>query len=252
MGKIVASIQARLGSSRLPGKVLKEINGKPMLYWQVERIKKSLLIDELVIATTTSKLDDKIEEFCKEFNIKCYRGSENDVLDRIASMLTFHEADLHVEFFGDSPLVEAEIVDQYIGLMLKKYSEIDFISNHQKTTFPPGSEVIVYKAKALIEANSLVPKEDVLREHVTIHITNNKEKFKVLNIEAPAHYNFPDLYLEVDTQNDFEVIQKIFGHLSPNGEHFTLRQVIDFLILNPNLAKVNSQEIRRWKEFRNE
>ena len=115
--KIIASIQARLNSSRLPKKVLKNIFGKPMLYWQVERIKKSLLIDDIIIATSNDL--DEIENFCKENKIICYRGSENDVLDRISSMIKDHNIDIHVELFGDSPLVDPMIIDQYVGYFLR-------------------------------------------------------------------------------------------------------------------------------------
>lgn len=251
--KIVGSIQARLGSTRLPGKVLRKINGKPMLQYQVERIKKSLLIDDLVIATTTNNSDDPIVEFCIANNLSYYRGSEDDVLDRISNLLLKYNADVHVEFFGDSPLTDPELVDQYIGYFLKNQDEYDFISNHQKTSFPPGQEILVYKAEALINSNSFVPKNDPLREHVSIHITKYPEKYRLHNLEAPSYYNYPELFLEVDTPADFEVISKIISHFEDkNCKHFNLLQIIDFMSVNTSLAQINKNEERRWKAFRDE
>ena len=126
--KIVASIQARLGSTRLPGKVLKDINGKPMLLRHVERLRRSRLLDDVIVATTTNPHDDKIVEFCINNNIAFYRGSEDDVLDRISSMIEERGIDVHVECFGDSPLTDPHIVDEIIGYYLKYQANIDFVS----------------------------------------------------------------------------------------------------------------------------
>ena len=115
---IVASIQARMGSTRLPGKVLADICGKPMLLWQVERIRKSRLIDEVVVATTTSSKDDQIEQFCIKNKISFYRGSEEDVLKRISSLIKDFKINLHLEFCGDTPLSDPQIIDEFIGYYL--------------------------------------------------------------------------------------------------------------------------------------
>src|SRR3989337_2516958 len=119
MLRIIGSIQARMSSTRLPGKVLKEICGKPMLLRQVDRIRKSYLLDDIIVATTTSSHDDEIVELCKRHNVTCFRGSEDDVLNRIACLVQEFRADVHVEFFGDSPLTDAHIVDGLIGYYLK-------------------------------------------------------------------------------------------------------------------------------------
>jgi len=249
--KIVASIQARLGSTRLPGKVLKDINGKPMLLRHVERLRRSRLLDDVIVATTTNPNDDKLVEFCINNNITFYRGSENDVLDRISSMIEERNIDVHVECFGDSPLTDPHIVDEVIGYYLKYQADIDFVSNSLKTTYPPGQEVLVYKAECLSKANKIIAKDDPLREHVSIHITQHPSKFRLVNLEAPKYYHYSNIYLEVDTPEDFEMISIIFNYFDDkNIEHFSLAEILEFLSQNDELININNQVERRWKEFR--
>jgi len=249
--RVVASIQARLGSTRLPKKVLKEINGKPMLLRHIERLKRSRLLDDIIVATTTNRQDDEIVDFCKTHNIDYYRGSEDDVLDRVASMIEEKNIDIHVECFGDSPLSDPHVIDEVIGYYLKYSDSLDFVSNSLKTTYPPGQEVLVYSGKSLIEANRRVAKDEPLREHVSIHITKYPNLYRIKNLEAPSYYNFPNIFLEVDTFEDFEMISAIFKHFDDNGyNHFSLAQILDFLLENRSLIDMNNQVERRWKEFR--
>tara|TARA_B110000967_G_scaffold208965_1_gene263065 strand:- start:2395 stop:3156 length:762 start_codon:yes stop_codon:yes gene_type:complete len=249
--KIVASIQARLGSSRLPGKVLKDINGKPMLLRHIERLRRSRLLDDVVVATSVNPLDDKIEEFCINNDIKFFRGSEDDVLDRISSLLELADIDIHVECFGDSPLTDPHIVDEVIGYYLKHEYEIDFVSNSLVTSYPPGQEVLVYRAESLIKANKIIEKDDPLREHVSIHLTQYPEKYRLKNLEAPPYYYYPEIYLEVDTEEDFELINVIFKYFDDKQlEHFSLSEIIEFLSQNNNLIKINNKVHRRWKRFK--
>ena len=135
--KVLASIQARMGSSRLPGKVLSDICGKPMLLWQIERILNSKFVNEIVVSTSISKNDDQIIEFCNKHNIKSYRGSENDVLNRISSTLKLHKSDLHVECFGDSPLIDSQLIDDFINYYIKENDKDLYLSSALRTTYPP-------------------------------------------------------------------------------------------------------------------
>lgn len=251
--KILATVQARLSSSRLPGKVLKEICGKPTLLWLIERIQKSLLIDDVVVATTVNPADDEIVRFCEKHNVRYYRGSEDDVLSRVASTLEKHHADIHVEFFGDSPLPDPLLVDRFIGFYLKYQDKYDYVTNALKTTFPPGQEVAVYRASALIEADRRIDKNSKLREHVGIHIYKYPEIYSVHNIEAPPEFNHPEVYLEIDTLEDFEFVSKVVNHFVETGnECFYLAQMLDFILKNKGLSEINNQVERRWKEFREE
>ena len=166
--KITASIQARMSSERLPGKVLKNIYGKPILEWQIERIRKSKLIDEIIVATSENVNDKSIIELCKLKKTKYWIGSENDVLKRVYDAFTSTYSDIHIEFFGDAPFVDPLIIDRYLGLFLKKYNEIDILTNTLRTTYPPGNEIIIYKKECLEYANYKTKKNDPLREHVSI------------------------------------------------------------------------------------
>ena len=146
---ITATIQARMNSTRLPGKVLTNIMGKPMLQWQIERLKRSRLIDEIILATTDSYKDDPIQDLCEKLNIKFYRGSENDVLGRVNNLLQKYNVEIHLECFGDSPLIDPQIIDEFIGFFLKKRCEIDFLSSALKSSYPAGMEVSIYNSSIL-------------------------------------------------------------------------------------------------------
>lgn len=248
--KIVASIQARLSSSRLPGKVMMELGGRPILQWQVERLKASRLIDEIVIATTTNPADDKIEQFCKKNQIMFFRGSEDDVLQRISNLIKEHQVDVHVECYGDSPLIDPQIVDEYIGYLLKNINELDLVTNTIKTTYPPGSEVTVYKGESLIRANKLVDANDPLREHVSLNIKSRPEIFHNVNLEAPSFLNYPELYIEIDTPKDLKVMQFIFQKMiNTVDKYYALPEIISLMRANPEITKINSKVTRRWKKF---
>jgi len=249
--KIIATIQARMGSTRLPGKVLKDICGKPMLLWQVERIKKSRLIDDVIIATTLSPQDDEIVQFCIENNIKYFRGSEDDVLNRVASLIQKFGIDLHAEFCGDSPLPDPQLIDEFIGYYLKNQDNFDYVSSSMETTYPPGQEITLYRGITLIELNEFIERDDVLREHVGYNITRFPEQYRLASIKAPEWYYQPEAYLEVDTPKDLEMMRKLVGYFMEKGiEHFTLSQILDLFQHQPELIDINGNEDRRWKEFR--
>lgn len=249
--RIIASIQARMGASRLPGKVLKPILGKPMLLWHVERLRRCRLLDDVVVATTTSPADDRIERFCRKNRVSVFRGPELDVLGRISGLLRRFKPDVHVELCGDSPLVDAHIVDELVGYYLKHRGEVDCVCNSVKTTYPPGQEVTVYPARALLRADRLTAAQNPLREHSAYNILRRPKVFRVRNLEAPAHYRRPDLYLEVDSPKDFALIGRIIGHFAAAGQtYFSLAQILQFLRARPRLARLNSRVHRRWKAYR--
>ena len=241
-----------MNSTRLPGKTLRMVSGKPLLGWQISRLQRSRLLDEIIVATSTSSDDDVLEQFCDQNEIRCFRGSENDVLGRIAGAIEAYDIETHVELYGDCPLIDPHIVDELVGFYIKNQPELDCVCNTIRTTYPPGQEVVVHKGLALIEANELVGSHDPMREHVGIHITKNPT-YNVLNVEAPVHYFYPDMYFEVDTANDLKVVSNIIDHFCELGsEHFSLAEMISYLKSRPDVAAVNQAEQRRWKEFRDE
>ena len=247
--KISATIQARLASTRLPGKVLRPILGKPMLELQIERLRQSKFIDEVIIATTNLEKDDPIIELADRLNVPYYRGSEDDVLGRIVNTLKEFDVDVHAEFTGDHPLEDPVIIDSILDFYVKNSDKYDYVSNYLKTTYPPGIGFAVYPAKILYDAEKHA-KDMKLREHVGIHIYQHPERYRIHNLEAPPEYNYPEMYIEVDTAEDFEVVSTIFKNLYPKNKYFGLPQIINFMHENKELIEKNKNVARRWKEFR--
>ena len=222
-----------------------------MLAMQVERIKQSRLIDRVIIATSTSPQDDAIETLADEIGVLCFRGSEDDVLGRIVGALKHFDVDSHVEFKGDNPMPFHLLIDSILGFYLKNADDYDYVSNALKTTYPPGTDVIVYPAEILIDAEKHIEPDDPLREHVGIHIYQYPERYRVCNLEAPPWHNVTDLYLEVDTVEDFQVATNIYEHFYPTNPGFSLSQVIDYATCL-GLAEINQAVERRWKKYRDD
>lgn len=237
-----------MGSSRLPGKVLRTIVGKPMLALQIERIRRSLLIDEVILATSTTPENDALEALADEVGIFCFRGAEDDVLGRIAGALRAFNVDLHVEFMGDNPIPDPGLVDATIGVYLKHQSAYDYVTNGLTTTYPPGAEVSVYPASILLECDARVT-DSAAREHVGIHIYQHPDRYRILNLEAPPELRYPDVHLEVDTQEDFDVVRAVYEQFYPNNPAFSLQQAVEFAVAS-GLAERNRRVERRWRAFR--
>ena len=248
--KIVASIQIRMGSSRLPGKALKEIAGKSLLEWQIERLKRSLLIDEIVVATTLKPQDDVLQQEAKRLGVTCFRGSEDNVLERVYQAVENSKADIHLEFYGDSPFVDPQLIDQTIGYLLKNFSRLDYVTTALKTTYPPGLEVTAYKANCLSRAHQSTSPTDPLREHTGPNIHKlNDVAFE--NLEAPSEFNYPEFYFEIDTQEDFVMLSTLIQLvLNQYGSKFTTQNLIEIAKQNPEIMEMNNNVHRRWKAFR--
>lgn len=247
--RITATIQARMGSTRFPGKVLKKICGKPLLALQIERIRQSMLIDDIIIATSELPNSDPIEALAREMDEKCYRGSEEDVLGRVIETLREYRVETHIEFTGDNPMPDPLLVDSIIGFYLKNMDRYDYVTNALKTTYPPGAEVIIYNASTLYDAAKYVD-DPKYREHVGFNIYSHPERYRIHNIEAPPWHHMPDLHLEVDTKEDFEVVSNIFEEFYPKNPGFSLSQVIDYIKHRPELMEKNRTIERRWRKYR--
>jgi spore coat polysaccharide biosynthesis protein SpsF len=225
-----------------------EICGKPMLELLVERLKLSRLIDEIVIATTDHRQDTPIVELAERLKIGCFRGSEDDVLGRVVGALKEFKVGIHAEFQGDNVMPDPMLIDSVIGYYLKHSDQCDYVTNGLKTTYPPGQEVAVYASSVLVEAERDWQRK-LSREHVGIHIYRRPDKFRVMNIEAPPWHHRPDYHLEVDTQEDFEVVRKVFEHFHPNHPGFSLSEIILFLEQS-RVFETNRDVGRRWYQFR--
>jgi len=241
--KIVATIEARMASTRFPGKVLKPVFGKPLLGLLIERLKRVELIDEIVVATTVNDKDDAIESFCKNINVKCFRGSEEDVLKRVLDAAKSVNADLIVEITGDCPLIDPDIARECIKLFLQ--GNYDYVSNGcLEKTLPDGLAVQVFPVKVLEEVNSLT-KNPVDHEHVSLYIYKHPEKYRLKNYRAEGELYWPELAITLDTQGDYELIKKIYEELYPENNKFTAYDIVRLLRANTDLIALNNDPARR-------
>ncbi|KKG07363.1 cytidylyltransferase domain-containing protein [Methanosarcina sp. 2.H.A.1B.4] len=236
----VAVIQARMGSTRLPGKVMLEISGKPILWHVANRVSKSQLIDGFVVATTTNHEDNDIEKFCKENGISVFRGSEDDVLDRYYLCAKKFNIENIIRITADCPLHDPSVID----LVIEKYrrGNYDYISNIDPPTYPDGIDVEIFSFEALEKAwsNASLVSE---REHVTPYIRKHKDLFKVGNVE-----NVKDLSAHrwtLDQVEDFELIKQIYGAFKElDSEMFYMTDILKLLDEYPELVSINS-DIKR-------
>ena len=225
-------IQARMGSSRLPGKVLmKSDNGMPILYHVINQLRHCSKVKNLVIATTTNQEDDEIEKFADNNSVNVFRGSEKDVLDRYFQCAKKYSFSTIVRITSDCPLIDPQIVDKVIERFFS--GNYDYATNTLIRTFPIGTDVEVFSFSALETAwkNAQLPSE---REHVTPHL-RNKGNFKTINVENDT--NISNLRLTVDRIEDFELIKEILNNLSINPIH--LENILELFSRKPELIEIN-------------
>ncbi len=235
--KIIATIEARMDSSRLPGKILKPLLGKPMLEQLIERVRRSKLIQEIVVATTTAPNDAETVEACQKIGVKNFRGSSDDVLGRVLQAAKTNGADLIVELTGDCPLLDPEVIDSVIRKYLT--GNFDYVSNIVERTFPRGMDTQIFSVKVL-EQVSKVTQDPADRENVSLYIYEHPEKFRLGNVAAPPELRRPELRLTVDTQNDLDLVRGIYAGLYPKRPDFSLSEVIRLLDENPELKEMNA------------
>lgn len=234
--KITAIIQARMTSTRLPGKVLMNIEGKPMLWHVINRLRFSKKLDDIILAIPDTKENDILEKFVKDNKLKYFRGSEKDVLSRYYEAAKFFSVDLIVRITSDCPLIDPKIVDLVIEEHLN--STADYSSNSLKKTFPRGLDVEVFNFE-ILEMVYKEAKEDYQREHVTPYIYEHPEIFEVQNIEAKGKLRRPELRLTVDTKEDLQLIKEIYKYLYRPKKIFYTEEIIDLLNKHPELIKIN-------------
>ena len=233
---LVIITQARIGSTRLPGKILKKVCGIPLLEFHIERLKQAKLVSNVIIATTTKTQDDEIEEFSTIRKIPFFRGSEDDVLSRyFETALKFH-ADHIIRVTSDCPLIDPAIIDRVVEQYFK--SGKNYASNTLELTYPRGMDVEIFSFNTLKEMHDSATL-DHEREHVTPWIRENPSFLKH-NIFNPDGNQYKHR-LTVDTPDDFKVIKHIIENLYPKKNmNFTLSDIIDYLDNNPYIAKMNS------------
>ncbi|MGN8645696.1 cytidylyltransferase domain-containing protein [Gracilibacillus sp. HCP3S3_G5_1] len=241
--KIVAIIQARMGSTRLPGKVLRKVLEKPLLQYQMDRIRHSSYLDEIVVATTNERKDDAIVDFCQQEKIHYVRGSEKDVLGRYVKAAKEAQADVIVRLTGDCPLIDVQTIDQVIGEFVSNQNA-DYVSNVMERSYPRGYDIEVFSRQTLEHLDRIASRNSD-REHVTTYIRDYPHQFHIVNVRH--HTNYSTYRLTVDTIEDFQLIEQIIRSLAPKNPYFTLDDVIRLLEEHPDWVNMNANiEQKGW------
>lgn len=237
----IAVVQARMGSTRLPGKTMLDVLGKPLLFRQLERIKKAQLIDKIVVATSTQKEDDTIAEFCQKYGYSCFRGSLNDLLDRHYQAAVRYDADIVLKIPSDCPLIDHRIIDVVVEEYLSSFDKYDFVTNLKPGSWPDGNDVEVMPIHTLkqawIEAKS--PNE---REHTTPFITNPANGFKVKNVSWNSGLDYSATHRwTIDYPEDYQFIRRVYEELYPSNNDFSMEDILQLIMLKPDIQDINSR-----------
>ncbi len=234
--KVIGIIQARMGSTRLPGKTLMKLGEETVLGYELARVRRAKKLDHLVVATTTNEEDDVLEKFCQESKVDCFRGSAEDVLDRYYQCsLKYPDYGVIVRITGDCPFVDPAVIDQVINYFLA--GDYDYVSNVLVETFPDGLDVEVFRREGLAEAASQA-KLLSEREHVTLYL-RNQTKFKKGNV--PAEVNLAHIRLTVDEPADLEVVRFLAKSLPPDVGY---QEIVACLAANPDILGKNANIVR--------
>ena len=229
-------------STRLSGKILMLLAGRPVMAHLIERHRRSALTDEVVVATTTNTADDPVVALCEEMGCAYFRGSEDDVLGRIVGAGKEHGADILVQGMADSPVVDWRLVDECIELLVE--GGYDCASNEFEETFPIGFDVRCYDFKKLLDAEA-EDTDPAYREHAGYSIRSHPERFKLGNWRAEGSMRWPELRLTLDTAEDYTLIRTVFDELYPKNPDFSAEEVVTFLKTHPDLVALNASVVQK-------
>lgn len=237
--KVVVFVQARMGSTRLPEKVLRKVNGRELLGYMIQRINQAKTVDKVVVISSLGKENDAIEAFCDSNHIACYRGSENDLLDRHYQAAKIFGADFVVKIPSDSPLTDPKLIDEVLSLWIHHPTKYDYVSNYHPPTFPDGLDVEGCPIAVLEEAwlNAKKPHE---REHTFPYIWDNPSQFRIGNITNPLGDMFISHRWTLDYEEDFQFIQRVF-HEFGYENYFSFEDILQLLKEKPEIASLNSK-----------
>ena len=241
--KIVATIEARMTSSRLPGKVMLPALGRPMLAHLTSRLKAVPSIDEIVLAVTVNAADDILVDFAKQDGIKVFRGSEDDVMSRVISAAESSKADVVVEITGDCPILDPDIVEQTIRVFVRNEKAV-YCANSFISSYPDGMDTQVMTLEAL-KKSFLMTDNPFDREHVSSHIVRNPQLFPHVYLIAPPSLHWPGLGLTLDELADYELIRTLIESLGCDNPLFGCGDVIRFLNANPQVLNINGRIQRK-------
>ncbi len=227
-----------MGSTRLPGKVLLEAGGQPLLEHLVQRLKLVPSIDEVIIATTTNQKDEQIVDFAEKRSIKFYRGSEENVMSRVLEAAKTSNADVVVEITGDCPLIDPDIVEQTIRLFIQ--NKVDYASNAFYRCYPGGMDTEVISRRALEKSFSMT-NDPYHLEHVSTHIVDNPDLFSHVYLIAPPSLTYPEFEFIVDEEDDYKLVKEVIEILGSKNKFFSCIDMINLLKNNHEIAFKNSR-----------
>lgn len=233
---VIAIIQARMSSTRLPGKVMKKLIDRSVLGQVINRVQQTKTLDGLVVATTTQSVDDAIVDECRRYGVGVYRGSEDDVLGRYHGAASEYAADVVVRITSDCPLIDPQLIDQ----MVQKFFAlpvVDYLSNTLQRTYPRGLDVEIFTWKALDTAAKQAH-ESFEREHVTPYIYQHKELFRLADYRADQDSS--SYRWTLDTPDDWQCIKAVYQHLYRPGEFFSPAEVFSLLQSHPEIGRLNA------------
>lgn len=231
--RTIAIIQARTGSSRLPGKVLKILGNEDVLTFNVERCRAIKGVDEVIIATSSLPQDDAIVAWCREHKVKCFRGSEDDVLERYVQCAKIYKPDYVMRVTSDCPFVDYEMAAEMLDLVEKDCKDVVLIEGQ----LPRGLAVEIISYETLLRIDE-VGKELRHREHVTYYVYEFPEEFTSVTYKAPENRNAPELRITLDTEEDYTLIVEVARHF--NNTLVSSADVIQFLKEHPEVANINA------------
>ena len=240
--KIAVIVQARMRSTRLPGKVMLPLAGRPLLHRMLERVLAARIPFELAVATSTVPADDPIRDLCGQLGIRCFSGDEADLLDRHYRCAREMGADIVVKIPSDCPLIDPQVIDAVLTVFLGECTRYDYVSNLHPATFPDGNDVEVMSFRALELAWRSATKE-YEREHTTPFLWDNPERFVIGNVTFPGGQNYALTHRwTIDYPEDYEFISAIYGHLWHEDKPiFSMHDILNLLDRNPELAAINSR-----------
>ncbi|MBP3889433.1 MAG: glycosyltransferase family protein [Cellulosilyticum sp.] len=237
--KIVCIVQARMGSERLPGKVMKKILGQPMITYTLDRIRKSKYVNEVVLATSTECSEEPMVAYLEENQYNIFRGNEKNVLERYVEASKAYNADIIIRVTGDCPLIDVILLDQVIEYYLTH--SYDYVALNVPNTMIRGFDVEIFSRENLNKVYEKVNKiqgDSPYKEHVTLYMYRHEEEFSVRKIDGTTLYQKP-YRLCVDTEEDFKVVEHIYEYFQ--DKYVTAEKVITYLDTHPEIVQINKE-----------
>lgn len=232
MSTVTAIVQARMTSTRFPGKVLADLAGRPMILQQLARLESATSITSIVVATSVDPSDDELAKAVADAGYTVVRGSLDDVLSRFVTAMDAHPSDIVVRITADCPMLMPEVVDEVVARY--RAVDADYVSNTLEPTFPDGVDVEVVRAAVLRDVSSFAD-DAAEREHVTLGVYRRADRFRVENVARDV--DLSDLRWTVDTPADLEFVREVYARL---GHGFTMGEVLDLLAAEPGLSRTQA------------